>query len=94
MPTKLFVGGIPYRATDEELRQMFSQAGEVTSVFIPMDRETQRPRGFAFVEMVDQASATKAIEALNERELDGRQLNVNEARERTSRAGGGGGARY
>ena len=61
MPTKLFVGGIPYRATDEELRQLFSQAGEVSSVFIPMDRETNRPRGFAFVEMADDAAADKAI---------------------------------
>lgn len=86
MPTKLFVGGIPYRTTDEELRQLFSQAGEVVSVFIPMDRETQRPRGFAFVEMVDDAAADKAISMLDGSELEGRKIAVNKARPMEERA--------
>jgi RNA recognition motif-containing protein len=80
MPTKLFVGGIPYRATDEELRQLFSQAGEVLSVFIPMDRATQRPRGFAFVEMTDDATAEKAISMFNDSDMGGRRIAVSIAR--------------
>ncbi len=80
MPTKLFVGGIPYRTTDEELRQLFSQAGEVISVFIPMDRATQRPRGFAFVEMADDAAAEKAIATFNDQDMGGRRIAVSIAR--------------
>jgi RNA recognition motif-containing protein len=80
MPTKLFVGGIPYRATEAELEELFSQAGDVVSVFIPLDRETRRPRGFAFVEMTDDAAAEKAIEMLNETDMGGRQIVVNMAR--------------
>ncbi|MCI0478950.1 RNA-binding protein [Candidatus Uhrbacteria bacterium] len=80
MPTKLFVGGIPYRTTDEELRQLFSQAGEVVSVFIPMDRETQRPRGFAFVEMAEDESADKAISMFDGSDMGGRKIAVNKAR--------------
>ncbi|MDO8584201.1 MAG: RNA-binding protein [bacterium] len=86
MPTKLFVGGIPYRATDEELRQLFSQAGEVISVFIPMDRETHRPRGFAFVEMADDAGAEKAISMFNDSDMGGRRIVVNKARPMEERA--------
>ena len=80
MPTKLFVGGIPFRATEEELRQLFSQAGEVVSVFIPLDRETRRPRGFAFVEMADDASAEKAISMFDNSDMGGRSIKVNKAR--------------
>ena len=80
MPTKLFVGGIPYRKTEEELQQLFSQAGEVVSVAIPMDRETRRPRGFAFVEMVDDAGADKAISMFDGSDMDGRRIAVNKAR--------------
>ena len=80
MPTKLFVGGIPYRMTDEELKAAFSDAGQVVSVFIPMDRETQRPRGFAFVEMADEAMADKAIAMFDGKEIGGRQVKVNLAR--------------
>ena len=86
MPTKLFVGGIPYRTTDEELRQLFSQAGEVVSVFIPMDRETQRPRGFAFVEMADDAAAEKAISMFDNTDMGGRSIKVNKARPMEERA--------
>ncbi|MFZ6015663.1 MAG: RNA recognition motif domain-containing protein [Patescibacteria group bacterium] len=80
MPVKLFVGGIPYRTTDAELQEHFSQAGEVVSVFIPTDRETRRPRGFAFVEMADDSAAQKAIEMFNETDMGGRQIVVNMAR--------------
>jgi RNA recognition motif-containing protein len=86
MPTKLFVGGIPYRTSEEELRQHFSQAGEVVSVFIPMDRETQRPRGFAFVEMVDDAAADNAISMFNNTQMGGRDIVVNKARPMEARA--------
>ena len=82
MPTKLFVGGIPFRATDEELRQHFSQADEVVSSFIPVDRESRRPRGFAFVEMADDAAANKAIEMFHEQPFGGRTIVVNIARPR------------
>ncbi len=80
MSVKLFVGGIPYRMTDAELEEAFSAAGDVVSVFIPLDRETRRPRGFAFVEMTDEASAEKAIEMFNETDMGGRQIVVNMAR--------------
>ncbi len=80
MPTKLFVGGIPFRTSDEELRQYFSPAGEVVSVFIPMDRETNRPRGFAFVEMTDDAAADKAISMFDGADMGGRKIVVNKAR--------------
>lgn len=80
MPTKLFVGGIPFRMTDEELRQHFAQAGEVVSVFIPTDRMTGRPRGFAFVEMTDDAAADKAISMFNNSDMGGRSIAVNRAR--------------
>lgn len=85
MPTKLFVGGIPYRTSDEELQQHFSQAGEVVSVFIPMDRETNRPRGFAFVEMADDAAADKAIEMFDGTDMGGRNIVVNKARPKEER---------
>jgi RNA recognition motif-containing protein len=86
MPTKLFVGGIPFRTTEEELRQHFSQAGEVVSVFIPMDRMTQRPRGFAFVEMADDAAAEKAISMFDGTDMGGRRIAVNKARPMEERA--------
>lgn len=85
MPTKLFVGGIPYRTTEEELQQLFSQAGEVVSVFIPVDREMRRPRGFAFVEMADDASAEKAISMYDGSDMGGRKIAVNKARPMTDR---------
>jgi len=89
MGTRLYVGNLSFNTTEVDLREAFTQAGlNALEVKMVMDRETGRPRGFAFVEMADQASATKAIEALNRRELGGRELNVNEARERTPRAGG------
>ena len=90
MGTRLFVGNLSFNTTEDGLRNVFSEAGlNATEIKIVTERETGRPRGFAFVEMADQASATKAMEALNHRELDGRELNVNEARERAPRVGGG-----
>ncbi len=86
MPTKLFVGGIPYRTTDEELQQHFSQAGEVVSVYIPVDRMTNRPRGFAFVEMTDDSVADKAISMFDGTDFGGRQIAVNKARPMAPRA--------
>lgn len=88
---KIYVGGLPYRATDEQLQQIFSQYGEVTSAKIIMDRETGRSKGFGFVEMSDDDAARNAISELHEAELDGRTLTVNEARPMESRPGGGGG---
>lgn len=85
MSKKLFVGGIPFQTTDEELQQHFSQAGEVVSVFIPMDRETRRPRGFAFVEMADDAGAEQAINKFDGSEMGGRTIVVNEARPQEQR---------
>lgn len=80
MPTKLFVGGVPYRATEDEIKEHFSQAGDVVSVFIPLDRATQRPRGFVFVEMADDAAADKAIEMFDQSDFGGRSIVVNKAR--------------
>ncbi|MDQ5919345.1 MAG: hypothetical protein QG668_72 [Patescibacteria group bacterium] len=77
---KLFVGGIPYRMTVDELREVFSQAGEVVDVFIPMDRMTGRPRGFAFVTMADQVGADKSISMFHDQEVGGRRIAVNIAR--------------
>ena len=91
MGKRLFVGNIPYQTDDAQLRSLFEQdGGQVEEVKIVTDRETGRPRGFAFVEMQD-GDARKAIGALHEREVDGRRLNVNEARAREDRGGGGGG---
>jgi len=87
---KLYVGNLPFSATDEEVTQLFSQHGTVHSVALINDRETGRPRGFGFVEMDDDA-AMAAIQALDGQEMGGRALRVNEAQERPRRGGGGGG---
>lgn len=88
---KIYVGNCSYDTTEQELRDVFSEYGEVSSVSVITDRDTGRPRGFAFVEMSDDAAARAAIEAVNGRELGGRTLNVNEARPKTNGGGGGGG---
>ncbi len=80
MPNKLFVGGIPFRMGESELRDMFSQAGEVLSVFIPKDKETKRPRGFAFVEMADEKRGQKAIQMFDNKDVEGRLVKVDFAR--------------
>ena len=87
---KLYVGNLSFNSSEDDVRDAFSNHGTVTSVNIVMDRETGRPRGFAFVEMEDSA-ANAAIKALNGKEVDGRELSVNEARPREERSGGGGG---
>ena len=87
---KIYVGNLPFTATEDELKELFGQHGTVHSVNLINDRETGRPRGFGFVEM-DDSEATAAISALNGHEMDGRALNVNEARDRPKRSGGGGG---
>jgi len=84
MPKSIYVGNIPFSATEEDLHSLFGQYGEVLSVKFINDRETGRFRGFGFVEM-DDSSATKAIEALNGKEVGGRALRVNEAQERQPR---------
>jgi RNA recognition motif-containing protein len=91
---KIYIGNLSFSTTDAELRRLFEQHGAVESVNVIMDRETGRPRGFAFVEMSDPASAAAAIQVLNGRELDGRSLRVNEAQERAAGGGGGGGGGY
>ncbi|MFA9262093.1 MAG: RNA recognition motif domain-containing protein [Undibacterium sp.] len=80
MSTRLYVGGIPYRSTEEDLKVAFSQAGSVVSTKIIIDRATGRSRGFGFVEMSTAEEAAKAIEIWHGKELDGRTLTVNEAR--------------
>ena len=94
--TNIFVGNLSYQTTESELEAAFAAYGTVERVSIVRDRDSGQPRGFAFVEMTNSADATKAIAALNGRELSGRALNVNEARpreERGNRFGGGGGGR-
>ena len=88
---KLFVGNLPFSATEDEIRSAFEAHGEVSDVAVIMDRETGRPRGFAFVEMPDSGQANAAIEALNNSDFGGRSMNVNEARPREDRPRGGGG---
>ena len=91
MGTKLYVGNLSFRTTIDELRDLFSQAGEVESASVIEDRETGRSRGFAFVEMATPEGAAAAIEQFNGKDLGGRNLTVNEARPKTDRGGGGGG---
>ncbi len=94
MGTKLYVGNLSYSATEETLRAAFEADGRtVTEVALITDRATGQPRGFAFVQMGSEADAQSAIAALNGKEVDGRTLNVNEARERAAGGGGGGGGR-
>lgn len=87
MPKKLFVGGLAYAVTDQELNELFAQAGTVASASVVNDRMTGRSRGFAFVEMSSDEEANKAIEMFNGQELKGRAITVNEAR--PPKAGGG-----
>ena len=96
MGNKIFVGNLSWEATEEELNNLFSDAGQVTSVKIITDKFTRQPKGFAFVEMANDADAVKAITALNGTMLRDRALTVNEARppkEREDHGQGGGGGR-
>ena len=91
MAKKLYVGNLSYTMTEDELRGVFEQFGQVQSVQIIMDRDTGRSKGFGFVEMTTPQEAQAAIDGLNGKEIGGRQLTVNEARPREDRGGGGGG---
>jgi RNA recognition motif-containing protein len=93
MGNRLYVGNLAFSTTEIEIQDAFSQVGTVTEVKLVLDRETGRSRGFAFVSMGSDAEAQKAIAELNGRNLDGRDLRVNEAEERKSGGGGGGGGR-
>jgi RNA recognition motif-containing protein len=93
MNTKLYVGNLSYDTTEEQLRQLFAEAGNVVSVALPTDRTTGQPRGFGFVEMGSVDDARKAINMVNGKTVDNRQLVVNESRPREGGAGGGGGGR-
>lgn len=98
MAKRIFVGNLPFSATEAQLNELFSKHGEVTTAEIVKDRFTERSRGFGFVEMASDESATAAIAALSGYEMDGRALTVNEARARSEGGrggdrGGGGGRR-
>lgn len=88
MSSKLYVGNLPFEATESELRSLFEQAGTIESIRIITDRYSGRPRGFAFVEMVTEAEAAKAIQLLNGHSMRGRDLVVSQAREEQRRGGG------
>lgn len=89
MAKRLYIGGVSYSTTEQALRDAFAQAGNVESVFIVMDKQTGRSKGFAFVEMVSDEEAQAAIDMWNGKELDGRRLVVNEARPKEERPQGG-----
>lgn len=89
MPARLYVGNLPYSVGENDLRRLFSQAGTVENVTLPLDRETGRPRGFGFVQMATDQDADNAINMFNGYNLEGRQLRVNVAQEREMRGGGG-----
>jgi len=87
----IFVGNLPFRAEQNDVAELFAPYGEVVNCSLPLDRDTGRKRGFAFVEMVDDASETRAIDALQGAELMGRPLRINKAEPRAAGGGGGGG---
>ena len=96
MATKLFVGSLAYAVTDDQLNELFSQAGKVVSAKVIIDRDSGRSKGFGFVEMESEEEAKAAIDQLNGKELEGREIAVNEARPqqpRENRSFGGGGDR-
>ncbi|MFC1461541.1 RNA recognition motif domain-containing protein [Verrucomicrobiota bacterium] len=97
MGTKLYVGNLSFDSTENDLKDLFAQAGDVVSCALIMDRDTGKSRGFAFVEMSSEEDAQKAIADFNGKDLDGRALKVNEAKPREDRprrdSGGGGGYR-
>jgi RNA recognition motif-containing protein len=91
MGNKLYVGNLPFSATDDSLRELFSQSGNVTSATIITDRDTGRSKGFGFVEMSSDSEASDAITKFNGTNFEGRTITVNEARPKAPREGGGGG---
>lgn len=90
----IYVGNCSFDVTEQQLRDVFAAYGEVSKVSVITDRDTGRPRGFAFVEMSDSSAAQAAIRGINGTELGGRTLNVNEARPKNEGGGGGGGRRW
>ena len=98
MNTKMYVGNLPFSATEEDVRALFSEYGVVTDVHLPIDRDSGRPRGFAFVTMDSSNAMDAAIRGLNGKDFGGRNLSINEARPKEERpsggyGGGGGGGR-
>ncbi len=93
MAKKLYVGGLPYKTTNDELKSHFEQVGPVASATIIMDKMTGRSKGFGFVEMENDADAEKAVSMFDSKDYDGRNLTVNEARPMEERPQGGGGFR-
>ncbi|MGO8803352.1 RNA recognition motif domain-containing protein [Candidatus Binatus sp.] len=95
MPTKLYVGNLAYAVTQEDLAELFAQAGKVESAVVVTDKFSGQSRGFGFVEMADAAEAATAIQTLNDTDLKGRKIKIDEARASTGgpRGGGGGGDR-
>jgi RNA recognition motif-containing protein len=91
MGRKLYVGNLPYSATEQSLREAFAASGTVDSVSLITDRDTGQSKGFAFVEMATDGEAQAATQNMNGKMLDGRQIKVNEAKPRENRGGGGGG---
>ncbi len=94
MGNKLYVGNLPFSVTEDELRDAFARHGEVQSVNVIMDPDTGRPRGFGFVEMGDSSAAEKAMRALDGSDLGGRNIKVNEAKDRSGGGEGGRRERY
>jgi len=91
MAKKLYIGNLSFNTTESQLRDLFAQVGTVTSCDVIMDKFTNKPRGFAFVEMSTEEEAQKAISEFDGKDVDGRMLKVNEAKPRENRGGGGGG---
>ena len=91
MESKLYVGNLAYGVTEDDLRQLFGQAGDIKQVTLILDRYTGQPKGFGFVEMVNQEDAQKAIRMFDNQDLDGRRLNVSFARPREERVSSRGG---
>lgn len=89
MSNKLYVGNLPFEVTEESLQELFQSHGEVTSAKVITDRDTGRPRGFAFVEMASSEDAQEAIKSLDGKDFQGRNLKVNLAKPREERSGGG-----
>ena len=91
--TKLYVGNLPFTATEDSVRALFAPHGTVERISLITDRDTGRPRGFGFVEMSN-ADASRAMQALNGKDMDGRALKINEAQDKPRGGGGGGGGGY
>ena len=90
MSKRIYVGNLPFSSTSQDVQELFEQYGAVTEVHLVTDRQTGQPRGFGFVQMDDDEAAEKAISELNNKDFQGRNLKVNEARPRENRGGGGG----